>query len=82
MDEMGDKTGDEDEMDDDALFEGGTFFNDDGTEVNPDLIPIPPLCLTCKKNDKRGEEYVLCTLTRADQTKDRQFECGEYVPLG
>ena len=26
------------------------YFNDDGTEFNPDLIPKPDLCITCKRD--------------------------------
>jgi len=25
------------------------YFDDDGNQLNPDLIPKPGLCLTCKK---------------------------------
>lgn len=68
-------------MEEDFLFEDGGLFNDDGTEINPDLVPIPPLCLTCSKNGRRGEDNFLCTLTRADQSEDDEFECAEYEPL-
>jgi len=27
------------------------FYNDDGKEINPDLIKKPTLCITCKKDD-------------------------------
>jgi len=27
------------------------YFNDDGTEFNPDLIPTPSLCVSCIKRD-------------------------------
>jgi hypothetical protein len=65
----------------DMFPEGGEFFNDDGTPMNPDLVPIPPLCLTCKRNEMGGEEYVLCTLTRADQVDDEgEFRCAVYEP--
>jgi hypothetical protein len=61
------------------MFDGeGKFFNDDGTEINPDLVPIPPLCMTCKKKDMQGEEEVLCTLNRADQQDEENFKCGTY----
>ena len=26
------------------------YFDDDGTEINPDLIPKPDLCISCKKD--------------------------------
>ena len=53
------------------------YFDDDGTEVNPDLFPKPPLCLTCRNNDDRNEE-VLCNLTRLDQRHEDEFICYAY----
>ena len=55
------------------------FFNDDGTEVNPDLIPKPSLCISCKK-DELGSEEVLCDLTRMDQQGKDEFLCEAYEP--
>lgn len=57
----------------------GRFFNDDGTEINPDLIPKPGLCLTCQKEDDPSEE-ILCTLTRADQQDEAEFRCFAFTP--
>lgn len=54
------------------------YFNDDGTEINADLVPKPGLCLTCKKDDAGGKEEILCTLTRNDQKDEDDFECGAY----
>ena len=56
------------------------FFHDDGTEVNPDLIPKPDLCITCKKDGLLGEEDVLCTLNRMDQQGEEEFKCYAYEP--
>jgi hypothetical protein len=56
------------------------FFNDDGTEINADLVPKPGLCLTCRKDNAGGKEKVLCILTRNDQKNDDEFECGAYEP--
>jgi hypothetical protein len=55
------------------------FYNDDGTEVNPDLIPKPSLCITCKKDELRDEE-MLCDLTRMDQQGKDELICGAYEP--
>ena len=55
------------------------FFNDDGTEVNPDLILKPSLCITCKK-DEIPEEENLCNLNRMDQLGNNEFICGAYEP--
>lgn len=57
----------------------GRFFNGDGTEINPDLVPKPGLCLSCKKEDDPSEE-ILFTLTRADQQGEPEFRCFSYVP--
>ena len=56
------------------------YFDDDGTEINPDLIPKPDLCVSCKKDGKSGEEQILCNLIRADQHGDSQFHCESYEP--
>jgi len=58
------------------------FFNDDGTEINSDLVPKPGLCLTCRKDNAGGKEEILCILTRNDQKNDNEFECGAYDPKG
>ena len=55
------------------------FFRDDGTEINPDLIPKPSLCVSCRKDDDHNEE-ILCTLTRADQEGEDDFECFAFEP--
>lgn len=54
------------------------FFFDDGTEVNPDLLPKPSLCISCKRDGLPGEEDMLCTLNRMDQMGDEEFQCGVY----
>jgi len=47
------------------------FYNDDGTKINPELVPKPGLCITCKKNDAGGEEEILCILNRGNQKDGR-----------
>ena len=54
------------------------YFNDDGTEFNPDLIPKSSLCVMCKKNDDSKYE-IPCNLTRADQ-EGNVFICFDYEP--
>lgn len=56
------------------------YFNDDGTEINADLVPKPGLCITCRKDNAGGKEETLCLLTRNDQKDDKDFECGAYEP--
>ena len=53
------------------------FYNDDGTEVNPDLLPKPSLCISCRKDGLRNEE-ILCDLNRMDQQGEEEFQCGVY----
>jgi len=55
------------------------FMNDDGTEINPDLIAKPSLCVSCTK-DGNPEEEVLCVLVRADQRGEPVFECEAFEP--
>jgi hypothetical protein len=54
------------------------YFLDDGTPVNPNLIPKPGLCVTCVNDDKPSEE-VLCNLNRIDQHGQGEFKCYGYV---
>ena len=56
------------------------FYNDDGSEVNPDLIPKPSLCISCRKDGLLGEEEILCNLNRMDQQGEDEFKCGAYEP--
>ena len=53
-------------------------FDDDGTEINSELISKPDLCITCKKDGLSNEEEVLCNLTRADQQGESEFICEAY----
>jgi len=54
------------------------FYNDDGTKINPELVPKPSLCITCKKDDMGREEEILCILNRSDQKGEDDFICGAY----
>ena len=58
----------------------GKYFDDDGNEINPDLISKPDLCITCQKNELFGEEDILCNLTRSDQEGSDEFICDAYEP--
>ena len=53
------------------------FFDDDGTEINPDLVAKPSLCTSCKKDDDQSPVH-LCDLNRLDQQGEGDFQCGEY----
>ena len=54
-----------------------TYFNDDGSEYNPDLYSVPNLCIICKKKDDPKEE-ILCNLTRMDQIGEEEFKCFSF----
>ena len=56
------------------------FYNDDGTKINPELVPKPGLCIMCKKDDLGREEEVICILNRNDQKDEDDFKCGAYEP--
>jgi hypothetical protein len=53
------------------------FFTDDGVRVNPDLVPKPGLCITCK-HDNDPTQRILCTLNRMDQQDEDHFKCYAY----
>jgi len=53
------------------------FFDDDGNEINTDLIRKPGLCMTCV-NDNDPNEELLCNMTRYDQKDDTDFKCFAY----
>lgn len=50
------------------------FFDDDGYEINIELIKKPSLCLLCKHNDVHEEE-MLCIMNRYDQKDEDEFQC-------
>ena len=55
------------------------FYDDDGNKINPDSVPVPGLCLICKRyDDTDPEENLLCLMTRFDQKGEDEFECGAF----
>lgn len=56
------------------------LFDDDGYEINIDLIKKPSLCLTCLHNDNPNEE-LLCIMTRFDQQSEQEFNCFAYKKI-
>jgi len=56
------------------------FYDDDGTEVNPEAIKKPSLCVICKK-DQDPDEEILCTLTLLDQRFDEEFICEAFEKI-
>ena len=59
----------------------GRYFDDDGNELNPDLVPKPDLCVSCAKDGDPSEE-ILCNLNRLDQQDEDGFQCYAYEPKG
>lgn len=56
------------------------IYNDDGTKINPALIPKPSLCVTCRKDELGEKEAILCLITRNDQAGEKEFKCFAYEP--
>jgi hypothetical protein len=64
-----------------VLQKGMPYYHDDGTQLNPDLIPKPSLCLACAKDQVPDEmEQMLSNLNRLDQQGEEEFICFAYVP--
>jgi hypothetical protein len=56
------------------------YYDDDGNELNPNLIKKPQLCSSCAKNDDPDEE-ILCNLTRLGQQEEKEFVCHAYANM-
>ena len=56
------------------------FYKDDGTRIDPALVPKPLLCETCGRDGLNEEEIILCILTRSDQEDEESFNCAAYEP--
>ena len=56
------------------------YYDDDGNELDPSILPIPRMCLMCDKKDE-PEEEILCNLNRLDQRGKRPFKCAAFVSL-
>lgn len=58
------------------------FYNDDGTKIDPESVPIPGLCIICRKYQiDDWEENMLCTLNRNDQRDEPDFKCGSFEKI-
>jgi len=57
------------------------FFDDDGTPLNPDLVPMPSLCTVCRHRDDPRQEP-MCHLNRLDQAGEEDFICGAFERAG
>lgn len=55
------------------------LYNDDGTKVDPNLVPVPGLCIICKKYQMDDwEENLFCLMNRNDQRDSDDFQCGAF----
>ncbi len=74
---------DEDNVDDnDSIPFLNGFYNDDGTKMDLGSVPIPGLCIICKKYQlDDGDENILCTLNRNDQRDSNDFKCGAFEKI-
>lgn len=75
-----DKEGDEEEDDYDFL-RGGRYFDDDGNELDPNLIKKPSLCTVCAKDGDPREE-ILCNLLRLGHEEGEEFICHAFRRKG
>lgn len=58
------------------------FYNDDGTKIDPDSLPVPGLCVICRKYQiDDWDENLLCLMNRNDQRNDKDFKCGAFEKL-
>jgi hypothetical protein len=56
------------------------FFDDDGYEINTDLIKKPTLCMACVHDNDPNEEP-LCNMTRFHQQEESEFKCFAYKKI-
>jgi hypothetical protein len=54
------------------------FYRDDGSRIDPEQVPKPVLCETCRRDGLNEEEEILCILTRSDQEDEASFKCAAY----
>jgi hypothetical protein len=58
------------------------FYDDNGNKIEPDSVPIPGLCLICKKYLLEDwDENLLCLMNRSDQRNNDSFECGAFQSI-
>lgn len=58
------------------------FYDDDGNKVDPDIVPIPSLCVICKSHQVDDwEENLMCLMNRFDQKDDTDFKCGAFEKI-
>lgn len=70
-------------LDEEPFFLEGGIYDDDGTKVDESSIPVPNLCVICKKHLLDDwEENLLCKMNRHDQRDDlNNFQCGAFEKM-
>jgi hypothetical protein len=69
-------------IEDDIPEEINGFFNDDGTKIDPESVPVPGLCIICKKHHAANRhENMLCLMNRNDQKDDGDFKCDAFEKI-
>jgi len=62
--------------------ESNGFFDDDGTPINPEEVPLPNLCVICKSHISEDQkENLLCLMTRHDQRDSDDFKCDAFEKI-
>ena len=62
------------------MMDGFKLYDDDGTEINANVVPKPPLCSMCANDTDPGQE-MFCTMNRLDQQDEPEFECDAFRPI-
>ena len=58
------------------------IFNDDGTKVDIETIPVPGLCMLCRSYYTDNQmENLFCLMNRNDQKDQDGFVCGTFEKL-
>ncbi|MFW6310099.1 MAG: hypothetical protein ACOC1D_03270 [Prolixibacteraceae bacterium] len=58
------------------------LYDDEGNKIDPDSIPVPGLCVICKKYDSNDwEEHLLCMMNRNAQKNKPRFQCGAFKKM-
>jgi hypothetical protein len=53
------------------------FYDDDGSELNADLVSKPSLCFSCVNDDDVSREQA-CIHIRMKNDADDDFDCRDY----
>ena len=58
------------------------FYNDNGNKIDLNSIPVPNLCIICKKYQLDDwDENLLCMMNRNDQSGQPDFKCGAFETI-